>query len=334
MCSMPSTIFRNALLLALITSPAVALGGVYKCLDQNNKTFYQDKPCRELTSTGLSPELSKLAPAENRHPPLWKLVQGDHVVFLMAGLNFGAADMYPLPESVMDAFTGSAVLMVERSLDIGNAAVADPIVQAKGTYSDGTTLENHVKPATWLKALNLGKTLNITEEKLGSQKPWLAALTLKNAALQQAGYDPNLSVDRTFAKAAETLKPIIDLGSPGEQAEFVDGLSGAEQEQILLQAIRESEADSEYFKSLAEAWKKGDGNALEFVARPDAGGLSKSEQSWLEKQQARTQAIARKISEMSADGRTYFIVVDAKSLFGEKGLIAALQSQGFTATQI
>ena len=310
----------------------LAWGGVYKCLDQNNKTFYQDKPCRELTSTGLSPALSKLAPAENRHSPLWKLVQADQVVFLMAGLNYGVADMYPLPESVMDAFAGSAVLVIQRGLDVGNAAMADAAVQAKGAYSDGTALENHVKPATWTRVLELGKTLNIPEEKLASQKPWLVALTLKNAALRQAGFDLNLTVDRAFTKAAKTLKPIIDLGSPGEQAEFVDGLSDAEQEQILLEAVRE--IDTDYFKSLADAWKKGDGNTLEFASRLDSGALLKSEKSWLDKRQARNQAIANKIAEMAADGRSYFVVVDTESLFGAKGIIATLQKQGFTATQM
>lgn len=322
--------FQRSLFLALVIAPTSTLGGVYKCLDQNQKIFYQDKPCQDLTSAGLSPALSKLAPKENRQHLLWKLVRGDRTLFLMASLSYGTADMYPLPESVMDVFTGAAVLVVAQELDAADAAA----VASKGLFPDGPNLEKHVKPATWQKVVSIAKALNIPEDKLTAQKPWLAALTLTNAALKQAGYDDKFSVEKTFIKAAGTLKPIIDAGSLAEQTDFVDGLPGAEQEQILLNTIRALDRNNEDFRSLVEAWKNGDKNALDLAADPTPGALSRVEISLREKQQLRTEALASTIDEITADGRTYFIIVDAKRLAGEKGLIAILQGKGFKAAQI
>lgn len=327
---MSPTISHRALLLALAITPASTLAGVYKCLDQNNKVFYQDKPCQELTSAGLSPALSKLAPEENRQHLLWKLEQGERTVFVMASLGFGTADMYPLPESVMDAFASSAVLVVAAELDTADTAA----LEAKGIYSDGSTLEKHIKPATWQKVVSVAKELNIAEDKFGTLKPWLAALFLRHAKLKQAGYDEKLSVDKTFTKAAGTLKPIVGMGSIEEEITFLNELTDNEQEQLLLQALREAEGGADHFKSQADAWKKGDSNAVELLARATTNALAKSEKSLIEKQQAQTEAIANRVFEMSTDGRRYFVVVDTKHLGGGKGLIALLQNKGFKATQL
>jgi uncharacterized protein YbaP (TraB family) len=331
---MPQKIARHLLLSALVLTPATALPGVYKCLDQNNKVFYQDKPCKELTSAGLSPALAKLAPDENRQHLLWKAVSGDQTFYLLGSLTFGTADMYPLPESVMDAFTGSAVLVVANELDVGESAAKSPAATAKGHYADGSTLQNHVKPATWEKTLELAKTLNITEEALAPQKPWMAALSLKNAALRQAGYDDKLSVDRTFVKAAETLKPIIEIDSVEDQVKLYDELPDAEQEQILLRALNEADPKSDHFKGLIEAWKKGDSNALEITLSRVLDGLPKADKLLEKKASDRNAALADKIAEMVADRRVYFFVVDAKHLPGDKGILELLRGKGFSFSQI
>jgi uncharacterized protein YbaP (TraB family) len=326
---------RRLLLLSLGLVPTLAVSGVYKCLDQNGKTFYQDKPCQELTSAGLSPALAKLAPDENRPHLLWKLSSGEKNVFLLGSVGYGTSDMYPLPESLMDAFTGSNVLVIANEIDAGGDAAAKKAeVVAKGSYSDGSTLQSHVKPATWQRVLDLAKTLNISEETISSQRPWMAALTLKSAALKQAGFDDKLSIDKTFIKAAETLKPVIEIDSFENQVKLYEQMPDAEQEQILLRAIYEADNKNEYFKLLIDAWKKGDADSVDITVRRVLDSLPKSEKSWEDKRNARNEAIADKISEMAADGRIYFIIVDAKQVAGEKGILALLQAKGFKASQL
>lgn len=321
---------RCPLVLALVAVPVSATGGVYKCLDQNQKIFYQDKPCQELTSAGLSPALSKLAPKENRQHLLWKLVRGESTLFLMASLDYGTADMYPLPESVMDVFMGSDVLIVSQELDSADAAT----LGAKGNFSDGSTLEKRVKPATWQKVLDFAKKLNISEEKLAMQKPWMAALTLTHAALKQGGYDEKFSVDKTFTKAAGTLKPIVDLGSLDEYATFTDQLPAIEQEQILIRALHALDRNHDRFRALVEAWKSGDANSFELAAGLIPGPVSRAEADLREKYKVRTEALANAIIKMTGDGRTYFAVVDARRLAGENGLLRILQGKGFNAAQM
>lgn len=323
------------LFIPLCLAPALGQAGVYKCLDANGKVFYQDKPCKELTSAGLPPALAKLAPAESRPMLMWKLTQQNRTLYLMGSLSYGTTDMYPLPEPVMDAFTESKVLVVAREVDAGiDPAAAGGLLESKGSYTDGSNLQSHIKPITWQKTVELAKSFNISEESLNSMRPWLAALKLKNAALKQAGLDDKLSVDKTFIKAGETLKPILELDPLEERIKSYETLTDAEQEQMLIRALYEADNKNGYFKSMVDFWKKGDGDALAYSLNRNAGAVSKSEKLLQDKNQAQSEAMADKVAEMSADGRTYFVIVDAKRLVGDKGIVALLKAKGFNASQL
>jgi uncharacterized protein YbaP (TraB family) len=331
---MPLNFVRPVAFLALAAAPALAVSGVYKCLDQNNKVFYQDKPCRELTSTSLSPALAQLAPEENRRRLFWKLTAGDRTVYVLGSLTYGAADMYPLPEAVMDAFGGTKVLAIATELDAGDALEKSPAVAAKGRYPEGTNLQAHLKPATWDQTLNLAKELKISEEALAGLKPWLAALVLKNAALRQAGFDDKLSVDKTFIKAAQTQKPVVEIDTLENQAALYDSLNDAEQEQVLLRGLREADGKTGYFKALADAWKKGDDDAIAKLLIDMNRGLPKLDKALERLFDNRNKAFADKVFEMAADGRPYFLVVDARHLGGDNGILSLLQDKGFTLTRL
>jgi uncharacterized protein YbaP (TraB family) len=330
---MISTTPTRMLLLCLAFAPAVALAGVHKCLDANGKTVYQDRPCQEMTATGLSPALSRLNPEANHPLLLWKLTAADKTIYLMGGLGYGSPDMYPLPEATMDAFAGSSVLVFGNELDAGGEVAGQPAVVAKGAYGGEPGLQDHVKPATWRRAVELAKSLDIKEEALNVQRPWFAALTLKNAALKQAGYDQSLSVSKAFVKAAEALKPVIELDPPEEQVKRYESMPDAQQEQVLLEALQQAEGKGEYFKSLAEAWGKGDADSVGLVTRRIADALPPSQKPSEEWLRSRNQAMADKLGEMAADGRAYFVVLDVRRLVGDKGVLAMLQGKGFKATQ-
>ncbi|CAL1240056.1 TraB/GumN family protein [Candidatus Methylocalor cossyra] len=304
-----------------------ALADVHKCLDAQRKVIYQDKPCQELTTAELSPALSQLNP-EAQHPHLlWKLNSNNKAFYLLASLSFGTNGMYPLPESIMDAFSSSSVLVIANELDNADG------LPVTGRYADGSTLQSHVKPATWRRTLEVAKALGVAEEALAPQKPWRAALTLKNAAIHKAGYDSQLTLGATFVKAAGSVKPIVELNSLEEQAKHYDGMTDSEQETLLLEALYAADPRTGYFQSLLDAWRQGDGAALVLAARRASNLLPPSQKPATDWEKARNAALAGKIDEMAADGRVYFVVIDAKRVVGEDGILALLQQKGFKAVQ-
>jgi uncharacterized protein YbaP (TraB family) len=330
---MPHKSLIHAALLSLAMTSPLALAGVYKCLDENNKIVYQDKACQELKSARVSPALSRLAPESNKALPLWKASADNKTLLLLGSLSYGSGDMFPLPEAIMDTFAGTNVLIIATELDNGAGTTAASLT-SQSNYADGSTLEDHVKPSTWRKVQEAVKKLGVKPETISAEKPWKAALTLKGAALKQAGFDLNLSVDRAVLDAAKTQKPVIQLDPAEDQVKSYDELAADQQEQLLLQALNEADGEQGYFKALADAWQAGDARSVELIVRRSLDSLPNPEALMKQWTEPRNQALVNKLDELAADGRTYFIVVDTRRLVGDNGVLDLLEKKGFTLSQI
>ncbi|MGX2041405.1 TraB/GumN family protein [Methylocaldum sp. MU1018] len=314
--------------------PTAALADVYKCLDRQNKVFYQDRPCQELTSAQLPPALSRSATDDSRPHFLWKAASAKGTVYLMGALPFGANEMYPLPEAVTDALSGSDVLVVGADIRALSPAELLAATANLGVYPDNSNLKNRIKAATWEKVITLSGALGMAEETISARKPWMASLSLMALAAQRAGYTQELSVDKAFVKETQTQKPVLQLDSINEQAKVLDGLSEIEQEQILLQSINEIERGDDYFKSMAEAWARGDSSNLELIVRRRFETLPAMRKLFKLLFTDRSAVMAQKIEELAGDGRTYFVVLEAGHLVGEHGLLNLLQSRGYKLSQL
>jgi uncharacterized protein YbaP (TraB family) len=168
---------------------------------------------------------------------------------------------------------------------------------------------------------------------LRPQKPWLAALTLTGQALSQAGFSEDFGVDQAFIKEAEGKKPVLEMESVDEQIKLFDGFSAQEQEQMLLQSLQDFARGPEIFKNIADAWKKGDADAIDLITRQsfEAGPVATKLFKTLFTD--RNIAMANKIDELLADGRTYFVVVGAAHLAGEQGILKLLETKSYKISQ-
>jgi uncharacterized protein YbaP (TraB family) len=315
---------------ALVAPVQAAL---YKCMNANNRVIYQDRPCQDMASASLPEHLAGLSGQETGRPFMWKAVADKSVIYLLGALHFGLQDMYPLPRTIMDAFNAAQALVVEA--DISGKGAEDDVKKLadKGLYADKSSLEEHVKPATWRKLLAVAKTLNVSEESLRPQKPWLAMLALTGQALKQWGYSSELGLDKSFLKEAGGRIPILQMETAEGQAKLFDDLSPQEQEQILLQSLNDLANGKKTFDDIADAWKKGDVEAMDIAMRQsfDAGPVGAKLYKLLVTD--RNEAMADKLAELAKDGRTYFVVVGAGHLGGEQGMLKLLEAKGYAISQ-
>lgn len=322
-----------SLLLAWLVLLQAAQAGVFKCTDEHQRVFYQDRPCQDLKTARLPSHLSQLEGQTQERYFLWKAVSDKGTVYLMGSLHFGAANMYPLPALVMEAFNSSDVLVVEANpygQEIGEASLK---LTQSGIYTDGSNLESHVKPATWQKLTAVAKGLGLSEEALRRQKPWLAILSLSKLLYKQAGLTPELGLDHSFIKEAGSRKPILELESVDQQIKLFESLSTQEQEQMLIQALGDFQRGPELIKSMVDAWKKGDDEAMDLIVRQSFGTDPLSGKLFKLLFADRNAAMANKLEELMADGRTYFMVVGAGHLGGEQGILNLLKQKGFKISQ-
>lgn len=320
-----------ALLLTLASS---AHAGLYKCTDSHNKTYYQDKPCQDLISARLPNRLTSIAGRPDDRAFLWKAVGDKGTLYLLGSLQYGTQDMLPLPQGVMDVFGTSQVVLVE--MDLGNLGEKErnAILKGRGRYEGKeSNMEIHVKSVTWAKAVEAGNKLGINEEILRQYKPWLAALIFSTESLKQAGYSPDFNLAQSFTKQSEAKKPVMELESLEEQIKSLDSLSDKEQEQLLLQTLQELGRGPEYYKNLADAWKKGDVEAMDMFVRQGYESSGTSNKLFKLLVEDPNERITNRLKELSNEDKTYFVVVGAARLGGDRGILKLLEGKGFKITQ-
>jgi len=323
-------IISGLLALAFFSS---AEAGVYKCTDAHNRTYYQDKPCQDLIATRLPDWLTSIAGREEERAFLWKAVGDKGTLYLLGSLHYGTQSMYPLPQMVMDAFGAANVLIVVADIWNSGDKERSALLKGKGRYFDKDTLESHVKPVTWLKAVEMAKKFDINKEVLGQYKPWLAAVILADKSLKQAGFSPDLSIEQTFLKESQGKKPIEELESVEEQVSGFEAFSAQEQEQMLLQTLQELGRAPDLYKNLIDAWKHGDSEAMDMLTRQNYDFGDASSKLFKIFYEDRNDRMVNKLKEMAGDGRTYFVVVGAGYLGGDRGLLKLLENKGFKVTQ-
>lgn len=321
-------------LAALVACWPVAQAGIHKCLDAQSKVFYQDKPCQDLTTANLPSHLSQPgAPSQRQF--LWKATslstKGE--AYLLGSLHFGDKEMYPLPAKITDAFGAADVLVVEADLQGGQASDAVKKLLAEAVYPEGVSLEEHVKPGTWRKLLAVAQKLGIPESKIRQQQPWLAALTITTEALAKSGFDPAMGIDKAFVKDAGAKKPILQLESAEIQIKLLQALSALEQEQWLLQALLDADKGPALFQEVADAWRKGDAEAMDMIVHRSFDSSPTSAKLFQLFFADRNATMAKKIEDMTADGRKYFFVIGAGHLGGDQGIVKLLEDKGFRIEQ-
>lgn len=330
-----SSTFRGVLGTVVMLCGLPTHAGVYKCLDTQQKVFYQDKPCAELKTARLPSHIAQLGNSSENRQFLWKATapESKGEAYLLGSLHFGTKDMYPLPPKIMEAFNAADVLVVETNIDDPQEAESLKKLTTEGLYPEGASLEDHVKPGTWSRLLASGKALDIPEATLRQMKPWLVSLTLAQQALTKTGVDPSMGIDKAFVKDASTKKPIIQLESAAQQLKLLQNLSDLEQEQWLLQSIQDADKAAERYQELAAAWKKGDAEVMDLIVHRSFDSSPPSAKLFKMLFTDRNIAMANKIEEMTADGRKYFFVVGAGHLGGDQGIVKLLETKGFRIEQ-
>jgi uncharacterized protein YbaP (TraB family) len=312
-------------------SPAEA--GVYKCTDANKRTFYQDKPCQDLIATRLPGWMNSLAGRQEERAFLWKAAGDKGTLYLVGGLHYGTKSMYPLPQMVSDAYASASVLVVEADLLNLSDKERNALLKGKGRYPDKDTMEGHVKPVTWMKTMEMGKKLGFNPEALGLMKPWLASIVLTDESLKQAGYTQDLSIEETYTKEAQGKKPVMEMEKIEDQIKMYEEFSSQEQEQMLLQTLQVLGRSPDVYKNTAEAWKHGDAESMDMITRQSYDTGEPSSKLFKAFYEDRNERMVNALKEMSADGRTYFVIVGAGHLVGDKGMLKLLENKGFKVTQ-
>lgn len=278
------------------------------------------------------------APAAKATPPvplLWKVTgPGDSRVYLLGSFHLLRAQDYPLAADVDQAFAASKRVVFELSpQDMQSPQLTQKMLQA-AVRTDGTELKRDLDPATWTKLQAYATANNLPLAQLQGMKPWFVGLTITLGQFTKMGLDPNLGLDRHFMQRAATAgKPTSGLEDIDTQVGVLSGMSAAEQQQMVAEALDQADKADVEGRKLHDAWRRGDDKLLWTSMAAQMRGEypqlykrinTDRNDAWVPKLQQYLQA---------GQGGT-LVVVGTLHLLGDDGLVDKLKAKGFKVERV
>lgn len=289
---------------------------------------------RSMAIVWLLAILSPHANAEQKSF-LWQITSKQNVVYVLGSVHVGNSSLYPLNESIEDAFNKSSVLVIE-----ADATDAQAMMGAMMTalYTPPDNISNHLPQDLIVRMQKILPKYNLPMEAVQMMKPYMAAMMLTLSESARLGYAPEQGIDSHFINRAKTdQKKIIELESVDIQMRIMDSLTAKEQTAMLkhtLISIEKHKVDDE-LKAMFSAWKQGDPVQLAKLADASLADVPELQTTFNEKMIiSRNKSMSGKIEAFLQNQETYFVVVGAMHLTGEQGIINLLRKKNFQVKQL
>lgn len=263
-------------------------------------------------------------------PAFYRINKGNEQHWLLGSIHAGKPSLYPLPDPVERAWQQSRALVME----VDMTHISQEQWQEMGAITrlvDGKTLKDHLPIDLYRRTLIAAGQNGLNESMLAPLRPWFAAITLTQAALERTGYRGEYGVDQHFAKRAnDGGKPIVGLETLLEQLGYLASV-GDNQTLMLESTLDELPDIQQGFDAVMTAWQNGDQDTLINLLREEMAPPKL--QAWLE-QTLLAERNRNWVKKWPSLPNESFIVVGALHLYGEHGLLALLELQGWRITPL
>jgi len=264
---------------------------------------------------------------------LWKIQSKTNTVYLLGSVHFMKKEIYPLREEIEEAFQSSDILVVEA--DINDVSRIDlQKMLGSAFYFEGNSLEKHISPETLERVKKEFDECGMPAVLITRQKPWFLALTLTSLKLMQLGFDPSYGIDVHFLNAASGKKKIRELESIDYQIDLLSGFSDSEQEAFLLYALNDMNSLEKNTDALMTAWKTGDTRGMELIIGENIRNDRTAADIYDKLLYTRNKNMVSKITEYLQTRETYFVIVGAGHVVGERGIVELLRKRGYLVEQL
>jgi uncharacterized protein YbaP (TraB family) len=197
-------------------------------------------------------------------PPVWVAHgTGGATVVMFGSVHVlpGALDWEP--QALKDALKDADELWFEVPIDPGELLDGARTALALGMLPEGQTLSALLPDDAARARLGaVARSLNLPMTQLERLRPWLAELSISQAAYAREGASADQGVERQLADAAPQARRRA-FETPQQQIGMFAGAPAADQVASLLDTLREIQDDPGAFHRLMRAWLAGDLKALD-----------------------------------------------------------------------
>ena len=264
---------------------------------------------------------------ERADPALWTLGDDDTTITLFGTVHAMRPEVDWFHGPVRDAFDTADEIVLE--LVAGDPAEEQATVMDLAVDPAGRELRSRLGEAERARYEAALRSLGMPIDALDPFEPWMAFVTLAVVPLMQAGYDPELGVDRTLQDAArEDDKTVTGLETTRRQLGFFDSMSEALQLDMLNGTVEELEALPGMLREVEALWSEGRVEELGELMREMMTGFGDSDELVEVLLTARNEAWADWVVERLARPGEVFLAVGAGHLAGDGNLRELLRARG------
>lgn len=290
---------------------------------------------RLLAVSAVAATACSAAPASEpkaASPALWKVADHDTTIYLFGTIHLLPKDTKWRSSAFDTAAAGADTLVVETVIDESNpAATMSELLQL--AVSEGLPpLADRVPPEKKAALLAAVAKSGIPAPMLDKLETWAAAFMLLGVQFKELGLDPGSGVESTLKKQFQDSKKTIgQLETNAEQLGFFDRLSEEAQRKFLVAMLDSSGNMSSEFKSMLDAWTRGDVKEIAKSFNSDLSDAAELRDALLTK---RNSNWANWVKGRLDQPGTVLVAVGAGHLAGEQSVQSMLENQGVKVTRV
>ncbi len=266
---------------------------------------------------------------------LWKIEHKDMDApsYLFGTIHMIPQDDYFTPLGLDEAFDACEKVTFEIDLDDMTDIGALAGLMGAMLMNDGTTIRDLLTREEYKEVSDYFEEMGLPMGLLGSIKPMflsmLAELNMDPSSLQSddiVSYEMEL-----YERAQASGKSVGGLETMAYQMSLFDSIPYQDQAQILLDAVRSTDLESDMFEETVALYKQQKIESMVAIAvdmeESEFGGyedllLNNRNQNWIP------------VMKQQMEKRPVFFAVGAGHLAGEQGVIKLLRKEGYTLTPV
>ena len=285
---------------------------------------------------------------------LWKVTNGKNTLYLLGTVHVDRSNVYPFHKSLRAALASAQTVIFELDFNDQEGLAEFAAMQ---TYSDGTTLKDHISPELYASTVQVFADLGMSEEAVAAYKPWALANSLMSLATQdETTTGAPMAIDLYLNSAAVNAGKQIDaVETYAFQCSIFDTLSPEYQEAYLAGYVnlaliddtlemteeqkKEFQEAMEFQKkqmdAMMEAWKAGDVAAFEesFDKAAVLESTDELNSRLFTDRDPNMIEYAAKLLEREGEN-TFFLAVGAGHMVDPGGIVGGLRALGYTVEEL
>jgi uncharacterized protein YbaP (TraB family) len=195
---------------------------------------------------------------------VWVVKSPKSTVYLAGSCHVLRASDHPLPAEFLSAYQDSRKIIFEAPLnDMEKPEYLGKLMLA-ATYSDGTTLKQHLSSSAYSRAEAFCRERNYPIEQFQSFRPWMLAMTLTMSEMARIGAESNNGVDYFFNEKAQKDRKIVgSLETVDQQIGFLTMIDAGMSNEQITETIDELRQIDTKGPEILKAWKNGNEAKIE-----------------------------------------------------------------------